>query len=401
MIPNFLISRLTASSFTYSKSTQTQLGYLLQHNACHSFFNSFTSRTSSDCESDRNPQKGDTFTISYLINSCGLSPELARERSRRVNLKNPDGPNVVLDLLRNYGFSKAQITKLVGKCPLVLVSKAGTTLLPKLKFFHSIGVSTNDMPKILICNYNLLTSSLKKCLIPRYEIIRSVVRDDWEVVRALRNSPRNFTFSYLMNDFIPNIKVLRQCSVPQASISLLIVNFPSAAYAKHSKFVEAVKTVKDIGCNPLKRTFVMAVQVLLTMSKAAWESRFEVYERWGWNREMTLGAFRKFPNFMKLSEETITKKMSFIVKNMVWPSEDIAKYPSVLSYSLEKRITPRLSVIKILKLKCLVENNLQLSSFMCRTEEKFLKRFVINFQEDVPLLPDVYKGISRYSTEEE
>ncbi|XP_061362344.1 transcription termination factor MTERF2, chloroplastic-like [Gastrolobium bilobum] len=393
MVPNFLISRLTASSFTYSKSTQTQLGSLLQHNAFLCFFNSFTSRTSSDTESDRNHPKGDTFTTCYLINTCGLSPQLAKELSQRVNLKNPDGPNVVLDLLRNYGFSKAQITKLVEKCPLVLVSKAETTLLPKLKFFHSIGVSTREMPKILIGNYHLLASSLKKCLIPRYEIIRSVVRDDREVVRALKNSPLNFTFSDIMNDLIPNIKVLRQCSVPQASISLLIVNFPSAAYAKHSKFVEAVKTVKEIGCNPLQTTFVMAVQVILSMRKATWESRFEVYERWGWNREITLGAFRKFPSFMKCSEETITKKMSFIVKDMVWPSEDIVKYPTVLSYSLEKRIIPRLSVIKILKSKCLVENNLHLGSFMCQTEEKFLKKFVINFQEDVPLLPDVYKGL--------
>ncbi|XP_061343254.1 uncharacterized protein LOC133289355 [Gastrolobium bilobum] len=390
MTPNFLISRLIASSFTYCKTTQTHLGSLLQHNAFLSFF--VTSRTSSDCESDRNHHKGDTFTISYLINSCGLSPHLAKKLSKRVNLKNPDGPNVVLDLLRNYGFSKAQIAKLVEKHPLVLVARVQTTLLPKLKFFCSIGVSTRDMPKILIANYLLLARSLENCLIPRYETLRSVISDDQEVVRALKNSRINFIASDIMNDLIPNIKVLRQCSVPQASISLLMVNFPSAAYAKHSKFVEAVKTVKEIGCNPLQTTFVMAVQVILGMRKATWESRFEVYERWGWNREMTLGAFRKFPNFMKLSEETFSQKMSFLVKDMGCPSEDVADYPPVLAYSLEKRITPRFSVIKILKSKGLVESNLHFSSFMCPTEENFMKKFVINFREDEPLLLDVYKG---------
>ncbi|XP_061355360.1 transcription termination factor MTERF2, chloroplastic-like [Gastrolobium bilobum] len=396
MIPNFLISILTASSFTYCKTTQTHLGSLRQHNALLSFFNSFTSRASSDSESDRNHHKGDTFTISYLVNSCGLSSELAKELSKRVNLKNPDGPNDVLDLLKNYGFSKAQIAKLVEKHPSVLVAKVETTLLPKLKFFRSIGVSTSDMPKILIGNHSLLARSLEKCLIPRYEILRSVIRNDQKLVRVFANAPVRFTYGDILNNLVPNIKVLRKCSVPQTSISLLMDHFLSAASAKHSKFVEAVKSVKEIGFNPLQTTFVIAVYVLVSMSKAAWESRFEVYERWGWNREMALAAFRKFPNFMKLSEETLAKKMSFLVKDMGWPSEDIAKDPVILGYSLEKRIIPRLSVIKILKSKCLLENDLHLSSFIRPTEEDFLNKFVINFQEDVPLLLDVYKGLIDY-----
>ncbi|KAK7333629.1 hypothetical protein VNO80_30405 [Phaseolus coccineus] len=54
---------------------------------------------------------------------------------------------------------------------------------------------------------------------------------------------------------------------------------------------------------------------------------------------------------MKLSEETVTKKMNFLVNDMGLSSLEIAAFPPILAYNLEKRIIPRFSVIKILKSK--------------------------------------------------
>ena len=393
-MPNFFqMARLTASSsFARQSTTHIQLGSLLQHkhNAFPFSFTSLTSGTSSDSESDGNHHKGDTFTVSYLINSCGVSPTLARKLSNKVNLKTPHGPNAVLDLLNNYGFDKIQVAKLVEKHPLVLLADAENTLLPKLKFFRSIGVSNTDMPKILIANHTL-NRSLKKFFIPRYEILRRVLGDDQEVVRAITNSRFGFTYGDTMN-LVPNIEVLRQSGVPQASITFLMINSATVAYWKHSRFVEAVNTAKEIGLNPLRTNFIVAIEMHLSRSKAVRESRFEVYERWGWNREMALQVFRKFPCVMKLSEETFAKKMSFLVKDMGWLSEDIAEYPQVIAYNLEKRIIPRFSVIKILKSKGLIENKLHLSAIIFITEKKFLENFVVSFQKDLPLLPDVYGG---------
>jgi len=389
MVPRLLITRLF-TSFTHHRSTQFQLGSLLpyKHNAFLFKFNTFTSAG--------NTHKDHTFTVSYLINSCGFSPELARELSKRVNLKSPDGPNAVLDTLKTYGFSETQVAKLVQKNPRLLAARVRTTLLPKLKFFQSVGVSYTSIHKIALQNPLIFRRSLGKCLVPLYEIIRRIVRDDRDVVRVLRNGSRGFTFCDLWNDLVPNIEILRQSGVPQGSISLLVVNFPSAAMSKHSRFVEVFERVKKIGFDHKKTTFVMAIQVLLTMREGAWESKFEIYERWGWNWEMFLQAFVKFPNFIKLSEETVTKKMTFLVKDMGLLSSDIAAYPPVMAYNLEKRIVPRISVIKILKSKGLLKSNLGFGSYMGSTEEIFLKKYVNGFQKDLPLLPDVYKGLIRH-----
>ncbi|KAK7316692.1 hypothetical protein RJT34_00343 [Clitoria ternatea] len=392
MVRNFLISRLTAtasSSFTRHKSAQIHLGSLLQHkhsNAFLVFFNSFASDT-------KDHPKGDTFTVSYLINSCGLSPELARKVSKRMHLKNPKTPNAVIDLFKNYGFSKTHLEKLVVKNPRVLVSKAKSTLLPKLEFLFSIGVSNADMPKLLLNNPGLLRRSLENVLIPRYEILKGILGDAHKVVSVLKRAPVSFTYCGMENHLVPNIKVLRSSCVPQSSISFLMMHFTTVAYARHSRFEEAVRKVKEFGFDPSKTSFVMALYVLLSMNEVTWDSRFRVYERWGWNREMFLQAFRKCPHSLKLSEETITKKMSFLVKDIGLLSEDVAAYPQILAYDLEKRIIPRVSVIKILKLKGLVKNDLHFSTFMGMKEEMFLQKFLINFLDYLPSLLDVYTGL--------
>ncbi|KAK7333717.1 hypothetical protein VNO80_30494 [Phaseolus coccineus] len=393
MVPNFLIRTLSAS-FTNHKSTQIQLGSLLQHKptAFLLYFKYFTSTTSFDSESDGNHHKDDTFTVSYLINSCGLSTKLARELSNRVNLKSPDGPNAVIDLLSNYGFSKSQLAKIVENHPKLLLANAENNLLPKLKFFRSIGVSDTDLPKILIRGRHILSRSLEKCLIPRYEILRSALLDDEEVVRSLKTSSFGFSFSDTKKNLVPNIEVLRKCGVPQASISYLMIHAGTLAYREHSKFVEVVNTAKEIGFNPLRVNFIVAIEVL-SKRKAVWESRFEIYERWGWDREMALRVIRKFPAVIKLSEETFTKKMNFLVKEMGCPSEAIAEYPVVVAYNLEKRIIPRFSVIKILKSKGLLENSFPFGSFICINENTFLEKFVVNFQKDLPIVRDVYSSL--------
>ncbi|XP_068494681.1 transcription termination factor MTERF6, chloroplastic/mitochondrial-like [Phaseolus vulgaris] len=393
MVPNCLI-RTLSPSFTNQKTTQILLGSLLQHkpNAFLLYFKYFTSSTTFDSESDGNHHKDDTFTVSYLINSCGVSPKLARELSNRVNLKNSDGPNAVIDLLSSYGFSKSQIAKLVENNPKLICANAENTLLPKLKFFRSIGVSDTDLPKILIRGRHILCRSLEKCLIPRYEILRSALLDDEEVLRSLKSSPFGFSFSDTKKNLVPNIEVLRKCDVPQSSISYLMTHAGTLAYREHSKFVEVVNTAKEIGFNPLRVNFIVAIEVL-SKRKAVWESRFEIYERWGWDGEMALRVIRKFPAVIKLSEETFTKNMSFLVKEMGCPSEAIAEYPVVVGYNLEKRIIPRFSVNKILKSKGLLENNFPFSSFICINENTFLKKFVVNFQTDLPIVRDVYSSL--------
>ncbi|XP_059438576.1 transcription termination factor MTERF15, mitochondrial-like isoform X1 [Corylus avellana] len=370
------------------KSSRTQLGFFQQN----AFFilKSFTSIGL--CQSsEKQQEEKHSFTVSYLINSCGLSPKSAILASQSMNFENPKRPDSVLNLLKENGFTNTQISKIVRVRPLFLLSDPEKTLLPKIEFFRSVGVSSSDLSEILSSNPLLLARSLQKQLIPSYDFLKTVLLVDEKVLATLKRAPRSFLYN-VTNNMTPNIAHLRQLGLPQSTISFLVSNYPSEAFAKHTRFVEAVQQVMEMGFNPLKTVFVLAIQVLLKMSKPKLESKLELYKRWGWSEDMALSAFKRHPNCMLLSDGKITKAMDFLVNKMGWPSANIAINPVVLFFSLEKRIMPRFSVIQILQAKGLVKNDLSSGSFILPSEKCFVEKFLIKFQDDVPELLNVYRG---------
>ncbi|KAI4308134.1 hypothetical protein L6164_031238 [Bauhinia variegata] len=386
----FFIARLAPSSTPCWKTTLHRNTFLN--------FNFFSSSRLSDpnClklqQQTEEQEKNDPFTLWYLRNSCGLSPEVAIEASKKVRLKDPINPDSVLNLLRNYGFSETHISKLVGRRPRVLLANPETTLLPKLTFFRSIGLSSTDIPELISDVPRLVESSLEKAIIPRYEVLKSVFVDDDEKVHRIIKGSKSFAYTLYDRNFLPNIEFLRQAGVPQSSVSFLITNYSQVAFTKHKKFVECVELAKEMELDPSRVSFVQMIQDLARMRKSNWESKLRVYERCGWSRDVTILAFKRCRNCLLYSEEKITKTMKFLVDEMGWSSEDIAISPMILSYSLKKRIIPRCSVVKILRMKGLIRKELTLVSVLSINEKKFLKRYVIRFQEDVPQLLEIYKG---------
>ncbi|XP_015973334.1 uncharacterized protein LOC107496557 [Arachis duranensis] len=390
MMPNFLISRLASSFKTLNlNNPKSQLNLLQQHKSHLIFFNSLATK-------DTKRPKDHNFTISYLIAECGFSPETAALLSQKVQFKTPEKPNAVLALLRQYGFSDTQIAKFIQKRPLFLLTDAEKIIKPKLMFFSSIGIPRVLLPKLVIENQNLLARSLEKCLIPRYEVLKSVVRSEQEIVCSLKRGAMAFVLCDVMKNLIPNTKVLRDLGVPQSSISLLVMFHPSEAFMNHERFAKCVKLAKEMGFDPNKCNFISAVHVLSHMDCAKMDRKMKSLEKWGWSKEVSLSSFRKFPTFMSYSPERIGRAMRFLVEDMGWSSEDIARFPTTLGYSLEKRVIPRCHVIKVLKSKRLVKDQLCLATFMCMKEEEFLEDFVTKYLDQVPLLPKVYQGLVDY-----
>jgi mTERF domain-containing protein len=371
------------------KYRRTQLGFLQQNG----FFivKSFTS-VGSLPESNLKPEEEEkhSFAVSYLINSCGLSTKSAILKSRRLLFQSPERPDSVLNLFKENGFSNTQISRTVRKHPMILLSDPEKTLLPKIELLRSIGVSSSDLSTVITLYPLLLKRNLSKCVIPCYDFLKSVLLVDEKVLTTFKRSPRAFLCD-VPKAIAPNISLLRQLGAPPSTISFLVTNYPPAAFAKHAKFVEVVHQVMEMGFDPTKTMFVLAIQVLLKIGKPKLESKLEFYKRWGWSKDMALAAFKRFPNCMQSSEEKITKTMDFLVNKIGWPSANIATYPSVINLSLEKRIIPRCSVVQILLAKDLVKNNLALGTFLRPTERIFLERFLIRFQDDAPELLNVYQ----------
>ncbi|XP_016647424.1 PREDICTED: uncharacterized protein LOC103324347 [Prunus mume] len=149
-----------------------------------------------------------------------------------------------------------------------------------------------------------------------------------------------------------------------------------------------------MGFDMKKSTFVMALRALCgESSKSIWNRSREIYKRsWGWSDDDVISAFRRNPQCMILSEDKIMQGMNFLVNKMGWPSRVIATCPVILCFSLEKRIIPRCSVVKVLLLKGLIDEDFSLAYVVLPPEQPFLERFVIRYINRLPQLWDVYHG---------
>ncbi|CAL2224608.1 unnamed protein product [Prunus armeniaca] len=330
------------------------------------------------------------FTVAYLINSCGLSPEDAISSSKWVELQSSQGADSVLALLSNHGLSKTQISKVVRLRPAVLVADPEKTLLPKLEFFSSVVVSRQDLARILCFNPHLLARSLENQIIPAYKFLRSLISEE-NVVAVLKRS----SWIFLENrrkSVVPNIGLLRELGMPQSCIALLLAHNTQVLMHKHENFAAAVEEVKAMGFDVKKSTFVLALRALCGESnKSIWNRSREIYKRsWGWSDNDVLSAFRKNPQCMTMSEKKIMEVMDFFVNKMGYSSGVIATYPLVLCFSLEKRIIPRCSVVKVLLLKGLIDEDFSLCTVLLPPPHKFLERFVTRYINQLPILWDVY-----------
>ncbi|KAL6291914.1 hypothetical protein ACE6H2_000056 [Prunus campanulata] len=347
----------------------------------HLLHRSITSKISADQHN---------FTVAYLINSCGLSPEHAILSSKWVELQSSQGADSVLALLSKHGLSETQISKVVRSRPIILVTDPEKILSPKLEFLSSVVASREDLASILSYNPSLLLRSLENQIIPTYNFLRSLISEE-NVVAVLKRSSRLFLENRRKN-VVPNIEHLRKLGMSEPCIALLLAHSTQVLMHKHERFAADVEEVKAMGFHLKKSTFVTALRALCgESSKSIWNRSREIYKRsWGWSDNDVISAFRKNPQCMTLSEKKIMEVMDFFVNKMGYPSGVIATYPLVLCFSLEKRIIPRCSVVKVLLLKGLIDEDISLSSVLLPPPHQFLERFVTRYKNQLPILWDVY-----------
>ncbi|PIN03337.1 Mitochondrial transcription termination factor, mTERF [Handroanthus impetiginosus] len=343
----------------------------------------FSSNSEIHCDQQK------SFTVSYLINSCGLSPEAANVASKKVTLNSPGNTDLLLALLKNHGLSDAHITKMVTISPNILLAHPEKTVLPKLQFFNSIGMPTPDLAQFIARSPTILRCSLRNRIIPFYECLKNLLKSDKKVITVFKRITAYFLLTALQR--IPhNVAVLKKYGVDESNISFLAVHNPQPLFMRSDKLVKLLDKVTELGIDISKSIFMQAVKVLYSTSKSSWEARKKAYHEWGWSESDISMAFSLHPVCMNLSEKKIMSEMDFFVNEMNCEAKAIARHPTVLFYSLEKRIMPRCRVVKLLMVKGLIKPSRNLVSLLRMTDKTFLEKFITKYG-NVPGLLDVYR----------
>ncbi|XP_048426202.1 uncharacterized protein LOC103961868 [Pyrus x bretschneideri] len=299
--------------------------------------------------------------------------------SKLLNLQTPEKADSVLALLRSHGFSQLQISK--------------ENPFDKAQVFR-LGWSLKGGP-CKNCGRQSLSfgSSLEKRIVPTYNFLRSLLSEK-NVIGVFKRRSWIFLVDHC-KDVVPNIGLLRELGMPQPSISLLLAHYTHVAMNKHKRFGKIVGEVKEMGFSLRTSTFVFALHTLCgKSSKLIWKRSRKIFMSWGWSEDDFLSAFRKNPEFTIVSEKKLVQVMDFLVNKMGWASGMIARYPWVMRHSLEKSIRPRSLVVKVLRLKGLIDENLSLGYVMHPQDRLLVERFVTKFQIEVPQLWNVYHEVT-------
>ncbi|XP_058110270.1 uncharacterized protein LOC131253327 [Magnolia sinica] len=332
-----------------------------------------------------------SFTLSYLINSCGISPHSALSASQKMELKSAQNPDSVLKFFRNHGFTKTQVTNLIAKCPRLLLADPNKTLMPKFQYFHGLGIPSATLAKILSWDYSIWNRSLQNQIIPSINFIKACVRTNERVICCIQHSTHILRYD-LQKVMEPNITMLRDQGVPESRIVRLITIQPRVLMQPAERLNEIVAMVKEMGFNPSTGNFILAIQVVSRMSRLKWEQKVAVYRSLGWSEDEFLSAFKVQPICMTTSEKKIKRVMNFFVKEMDWKPSDLSRHPGILMSSLEKRIIPRCSVLQILMSKGLIKKDSIIRTALVLSNRAFLERFIIKYQEIIPKIITVYRG---------
>jgi mTERF domain-containing protein len=332
--------------------------------------------------SDSNP-----FAVSYLINKFGFSPQSASRltSTHRLKFKTAKNPDSVLAFFRNHGFSDTQLRDIIAKSPDLLSCNPSKRVLPKFQFFLSKGASNSYIVDIVSKNPRILSASLKNCIVPTYELVYRFLQSDNETIGCVVRN-RNL----LCDNRVPNnVTMLVENGVSYSNIARL---FRTRSMVLHSRdLLKLVEEVKDLGFNPSKIIFSIALIAKASVTKTLWKEKVDALKKWGWSDGDALEAFRKKPYCMLTSIDKINLVMSFWVNQMGWDAMAIAKTPYILSLSLEKRIIPRAAVVRFLLDKGLKDKIASPTYPFVMSEELFLDMLKKRFKDESSYLLKLYE----------
>ncbi|KAA0049462.1 uncharacterized protein E5676_scaffold209G00660 [Cucumis melo var. makuwa] len=236
----------------------------------------------------------------------------------------------------------------------------------------------------------VLSGSLNKRMIPAFDYIQAVLGSEEKTLATIKHFAVILCHD-LRSSVGPNIEILKQIGMPDSNISIYLQQKPKMFLTSSIRFKENVDRVREMGFNPQRLLFVVAVSGLRRMTKSTWDKKVEVYRKWGLSEEEICLAFRRHPWCMMLSEDKNNGAMDFFVNEMGCESSLAATRPLLLSLSLKKRILPRGYVYQVFLSKGLIKKHGNPVSFFGIPEKRFIEKIINPHKEQIPGLLELYK----------
>ncbi|KAL0366422.1 UNVERIFIED_CONTAM: hypothetical protein Sradi_3532300 [Sesamum radiatum] len=232
----------------------------------------------------------------FLLHKPIFSPEAASQVATVVTrLRNPEKSASVLSFLKESGFSKTQVEKMVKIRPQLLSANLEKSIKPKMKIFQDLGFLANDISEIISNDPWILRQSMKTTLIPSLSVLRSLLGSNAEVAKFLKTSGR-FLKTNLGKNLVPNVELLKNCGVAKEQIISVMYYFPRLLLSNPEVMKKYVDKVDKMGMDRSSRMFIHGVRIISSMSYKTLELKFRTFQELGFSEGDIAAAFRKSPS---------------------------------------------------------------------------------------------------------
>ncbi|KAL5231071.1 hypothetical protein ABZP36_029847 [Zizania latifolia] len=325
-------------------------------------------------------------TISYFI-SCGLSPDAAANTARNLRIRSTEKADAVCALLRSYGFSDRDVTRIVRSAPLLLTVDPDRITRPKLEFFASMGFEPSKLATVPL----LLTRSLHNHIIPTIQFLRGFISSDDEIRRGFYRCPRALITS-LDNNMRPAVEALSRHGLTNGEISKVLAVQMGVLMLSPRRIGEIFEDLKAAGMSIEDKRFANCFRVICGLKRETWNRKIALYRSFGLSEDVVFEAFKKQPTALFVAEETIKKKVSFFLDVLKLEISAVMAQPVILASSMEKNIMPRCAVLSVLMREGKIEPDIKLLRSLIGSAKIFSDKFVLKYAEDVPDVVKAYEG---------
>ncbi|KAH6827393.1 hypothetical protein C2S53_017948 [Perilla frutescens var. hirtella] len=326
-----------------------------------------------------------------LVHNHGFSPGSASlAASHLPKFRNPKRADSFLSFLKENSFTIAQLEKLVIYKPRILgFTIEGIRL--KLKVFQDLGLSSEEIAKMVSSNQMILHLSRSNNIIPSLSLLKGLLGSNHEVARLLRNSSW-FLTADLEKVLMPNVETLKSCGIPMVRILQFLHARPRCFLLKPYIMRKSVDRAIEMGFSLTSVNFINAVSVFSCAKEGIWEVNLQALRDLGFSDNDISTMFRKAPSVFSLSAKRIKNVIELVLATGKYNISDIVASPVSLGYSIEKRLEPRLQILRVLESRDLIKKWPALGTVLVYTDGKFVDRFVRPYYNEIgkEYIPKIY-----------
>ncbi|XP_022681797.1 uncharacterized protein LOC101784455 [Setaria italica] len=311
----------------------------------------------------------------------------AFEEISNCRLNSASNPDAILALLSGVGLSRADIADIVVADPLLLRSSPKNVGPRLLALRDRLGLSAPQIVRFLLVG----SRAVRGCdVVPKLEFFISFYGSFERLLVIIKNHSC-ILWSDLERVIKPNIALLHQCGLSGRDIARLFSIRARVLVFRPESIKELVQRAEELGVPCSSRMFWQAVVAVSNISKEKVAARLELLKSTlGCHESEIATAVSKMPSILTISEESLHRKIRFLINEVGLEPQYILQRPALFAYSLEKRLVPRYCVMKVLLAKGLLDSNRSFYTFAIYGEETFKLRCIDSHQDSVPGLADDY-----------